>query len=272
MGAYIVTASAIRPHSSGSVAQAQFVRAMEAAKKAMTALTRSVDIVDHGVARSLTITRRGVGPILNDYGSFSEFVFNIDDGWKEYHVLVKAKLTDGLDPMFLATEPILIRIDSGCQTGQMFGDQTCECKQQLDLAMANLQNASQGLIIHIPAQDGRGLGLPFKLSTLGLQAQLGLDTVEAATALAGGDGIDSRSYSGAIGILKFFGVSEKIGLKLMTNNPKKTAGFQENGYTVTGLVPVVIPPSKHTARHLLAKQKALGHLNLVPAGTAAGAE
>jgi GTP cyclohydrolase II len=270
MGTYIVTAPACRPGFGRRYSQAEFAGALEAAKKAMTALTRSVDVLDHGVPLSLTITRRGVGPILNKYGSFTEYVFGIDDGWQEYHVLVKAGLTDALEPVFVATEPLLLRIDSGCQTGQMFGDETCECRQQLELAMANLQAAAQGLIVHIPAQDGRGLGLPFKLSTLGLQSQLGLDTVEAATLLAGGDEIDSRSYTGAIGVLKFFGVPEKIVLKLMTNNLKKTAGFEENGYTVAGRMPVVIPPTQHTARHLLAKQKALGHLNLVPTRTDGG--
>ena len=59
------------------------------------------------------------------------------------------------------------------------------------------------MIINVPAQDGRGMGISFKLATLWLQDTLGVDTVESASMIAPGGVIDIRTYSGIIGILKF---------------------------------------------------------------------
>ena len=145
----------------------------------------------------------------------------------------------------------------------MFGDRTCECREQLALALETIGDAGEGMVINIPRQDGRGLGLPFKLATLWLQTLLKMNTVEAAEAITPDGVIDARTYGGVIGILKFFGIPTTMKINLATNNVHKARVFDENGYSVEGYTPVVIPPTEHTSHHLYAKQEHMGHIGLI---------
>ncbi|MDD4989687.1 MAG: hypothetical protein PHW31_00005 [Candidatus Pacebacteria bacterium] len=182
-------------------------------------------------------------------------------------MIVKAELdTAQLIPVFKDKDKIVLRIDSGCETGQVFGDLTCECREQLHLTLKTIAETGEGMIINIPHQDGRGMGLTFKLATLWMQDVLGVNTVESASLLAPGGVIDIRTYSGVICILKFFGIPETCKINLATNNPKKAEVFAENGFAVMDYIPIVIEPNENTKAHLVAKQEYLGHKNLVEEG------
>ena len=131
------------------------------ARQMMTHHRRVIDVVVGGNMVQTAVTRTGVGRIETKVGDFWAFSFAVDDLWQEYHALVVTELNDQLHPTFDKTRPIPVR-----------------------LAMSRINRASQGVIITIPTQDGRGKGLAFKLATLFLQ-QHGMDTYEAAHALIG---------------------------------------------------------------------------------------
>lgn len=222
---------------------------------------RRVRIIENGEQRYYTVERRGVGPIKTAYGTFWMFDFVIDDAWEKYTVIMKSGLdSKSFMPVFNNPDRLVLRTDSGCETGQMFGDLTCECGEQLLMAMKAIEEEGEGMIINIPRQDGRGMGLPFKLGTLWLQEALGVNTIESASMLAPGGVIDVRTYSGVVAILEFFGISKKCEINLATNNPKKAGIFGENGYTLNSeFTPVIVEPTEHTRAHLAAKQEFLGH-------------
>lgn len=228
-------------------------------RRAMEPLSQRFNVSEGGVTRCYTVERKGLGLLTTKYGEFWQYSFVIDDQWEKYSVIVKANLdTNSFAPEF-RNDQLVMRIDSGCETGQLFGDLTCECGEQLHLALKTLSGLGEGMVIHIPRQDGRGMGLSFKLATLWAQEGLKLDTVESASLLAPGSIIDVRTYAGVICILKFFAVPTTRAINLATNNPDKMQVFAENGYTVADSTPVVIPPTAHTKAHLSAKQKHLGH-------------
>ncbi len=233
------------------------------AKESLIPKGRQISVTENGATRWFIVTRRGMGLIRTDFGEFYQFDFGIDDTWGKYSVIIKAKLDINFMPIFSGRDLLLIRVDSGCETGQVFGDRTCECREQLELGLETIGNAGEGMVINIPRQDGRGLGLPFKLATLRLQTLLQMNTVEAAEAITPDGIIDARTYSGVVGILKFFGVPTTMQINLATNNVHKVGVFGENGYTVGGQTPVVVPPTEHTSQHLDAKQRYLGHVGLV---------
>jgi len=236
-------------------------------KCSMEPLSMRFDVIEGGAMNCYAVERRGIGVLKTKHGKFWQYDFVIDDQWQKYSVIVKAGLDqDRLMPVFKQTEHLVLRIDSGCETGQIFGDLTCECHEQLHLALKTIEEVGEGMIINIPRQDGRGMGLSFKLATLWLQDVLGVNTVESATLLALDGVIDIRTYSGVIAILKFFGISKACRISLATNNPKKAGVFAENGYTVVGYTPIVIEPNEHTEIHLKAKQEHLGHRGLVKKG------
>ena len=247
-----------------SMSETELLQTIEVIKRGMYPESKRIPVTEGGITKYLAVERRGVGVLNTEYGKFWEFEFAVDDCWETYSVIVKSEIdTNTFTPRFKDRESLVLRIDSGCKTGQVFGDQTCECNEQLHLAMKTLVEKGEGVIINIPKQDGRGMGISFKLATLWLQDALGVDTVESASILAPGGVIDVRTYSGVVGILDFFGVPKSCVINLASNNPEKAKVFEENGYKLGGFVPVVIKPTTQTVRHLRAKQNQLGHIGLV---------
>lgn len=225
-------------------------------KSGMDPVVKCISVVENGKKRSYSVKRKGVGPLKTNFGEFWEFAFEIDDQWVDYAVIVKAGLDKKtLLPVFKNKNELVVRTDSGCITGQIFNDLTCECSDQLHLAMETISDAGEGMIIHIPRQDGRGMGIPFKLATMWLQKEFKVNTIEAALMLAENEAIDVRTYAGVVGIMKFFGISEACRINLATNNPRKVKIFSENGYPIQNHVPMHIKSHKDIAHHLKAKEK-----------------
>jgi len=49
-------------------------------------------------------------------------------------------------------------------------------------------------------------------------------------------------------------------IKLMTNNPKKIEDLTRHGVTVSGRIPLVIPPNEYNRFYLETKRAKAGHL------------
>jgi GTP cyclohydrolase II len=235
-------------------------QAIAAARRAALPVSRRITVKEDGHARTFEVTRHGVGPLVTKLGRFWHMVFALDDQWVVYDVLVAADLEqDTLCPILDPSRETFVRIDSGCTTGQRFGDETCDCSAQLRRAMSRLVEYGQGVIVHVPEQDGRGKGTAFKLGTLLLQDRLGVNTVVAASVLADDGVIDTRSYGGAVAVLDFLGVPRQARLALATGNPEKLAVLGENGFKQAHRVGASVPATPQTEHHLRAKKELLAH-------------
>lgn len=232
---------------------------MKNAKNMLIPIKKSFKVLYNNKEKNILLIRNAVGPLLLQNKTIWFYQFFANDQWKVYNVLIRADEFDEqeLMPLFSSNE-IMVRIDSGCLTGQLFFDETCDCRDQLYAAIIELLQNKEGLIIHIPQQDGRGKGLSFKLSTLYLQQKLNLNTIEAAALLANDKSIDDRTYYTIIGILKFFKINTDYKIELNTNNPEKTLIFKENGYKLT-IKRSIVKVNDITKTHLLAKKKYLKH-------------
>src|SRR5512147_2558994 len=103
-------------------------------------------------------------------------------------------------------------------------------------------------------QEGRGIGLINKLYAYELQDR-GIDTVEANVKL--GFEADQRSYAFCADILKYFGLTR---VRLLSNNPDKIRGLEEQGIEVVERVPLVVKPSAISEKYLKTKKEKMGHL------------
>ena len=163
--------------------------------------------------------------------------------------------TEGFKEGLLASGDIpLIRIESECLTGHVFGSLLCDCGKQMEQGLEKIQESGSGALIYL-RQEGRSIGLVKKLKAYRLQQQEAMDTVDANLAI--GEPEDARDYLIGALILKSFGIKK---VRLVTNNPSKVSGLEKYGIEVTERVPHVIPPSEHNAKYLHTKKQRMGHL------------
>ncbi len=149
-------------------------------------------------------------------------------------------------------EGVLCRVHSECWTGESVGSLRCDCRDQLDRALAAMVAAQNGVLVYL-RQEGRGIGLGNKIRAYALQDQ-GADTVEANEQL--GFGADLRSYELAAAILADLGVAS---VRLMTNNPDKVAGLEAAGVRVVERMPHWGSDNEFNRDYLKVKQTKLGH-------------
>ena len=148
---------------------------------------------------------------------------------------------------------VLTRVHSSCFTGEVLGSLRCDCRAQLDAALARIGREGRGVLVYL-VQEGRGIGLGNKVRAYDLQ-DLGADTVDANLAL--GFDADLRSYDLAAGILRDLGVTS---VRLMTNNPQKIEGLAGAGVDVTSQESHWVEATEHSESYLATKKSKLGHL------------
>lgn len=149
--------------------------------------------------------------------------------------------------------PPIVRVHSGCVTGDIFHSLRCDCYQQLQKALDRVTSSPYGIIIYLPHHEGRGIGLVNKIKAYAEQDR-GLDTVDANLSI--GAPVDARDYELAAKILKDLGATD---IRLMTNNPLKVDALRDLGITVVEQVPHVVSPSRFNQRYLATKRERMAH-------------
>jgi GTP cyclohydrolase II len=151
-----------------------------------------------------------------------------------------------------APEPVFVRVHSECLTGEVFGSLKCDCRDQLEQAMALIAERGRGALVYL-RQEGRGIGLGNKIRAYALQA-LGADTIEANHEL--GFPTDLRDFSLAAAILLDLGARRIV---LHTNNPDKVDALVRAGISVESRAPAFGAVNRHNRDYLETKHRALGH-------------
>ena len=149
--------------------------------------------------------------------------------------------------------PPIVRIHSQCLTGDVFHSLRCDCRQQLELALATIADAGAGILLY-ENQEGRGIGLMAKLQAYELQDQ-GLDTIEANLEL--GYAADCRRFELPAEVLKLLKVNS---VRLITNNPEKVEALEAVGISVVERISAEVPSEPTFERYLQTKREKMGHL------------
>lgn len=184
--------------------------------------------------------------IPTKYGEFTAHSYQSTVDSSPYIALVMGDVSDG--------EPTLVRIHSGCFTGDVLGSLRCDCGDQLQMAMQMIGEEGKGVIVYIYNHEGRGIGLVNKLKAYALQDH-GADTVEANEML--GFPSDMRDYSLGAQVLVDLGLKK---IRLMTNNPAKYAGLQGYDLEIVERIPIICKPNCNNIRYLNTKRDRMGHL------------
>ncbi|MBP8954013.1 MAG: GTP cyclohydrolase II [Armatimonadetes bacterium] len=185
---------------------------------------------------------------------------NLPTRWGMFRIVIYTSVVDNLDYVALVRGDIehcdapLVRVHSGCVTGDILGSLKCDCGQQLERAFEKIAEEGCGVIIYIPGHEGRGIGLANKIKAYHLQDE-GYDTVEANVAL--GFEPDLRDYGSGAQVLADLGVTR---MRLMTNNPAKYVGLEAFGLDIVERVPMQVCPTDYNLHYLQTKRDKMGHL------------
>ncbi len=179
------------------------------------------------------------------YGEFRIFGFYDERDEKEHTALVRGDVAGKTD--------VPVRVHSQCHTGDVWGSLRCDCRDQLEAAIAYIAEAECGAVVYMK-QEGRGIGLLNKLKAYKLQ-DLGLNTIEANHYL--GYPAEARDYAIAARILDELSIRS---IALLSNNPDKIEKLEAEGTTITRRIPVVIASNEHNHDYLATKRSEMGHL------------
>ena len=204
------------------------------------------DLIAYRRSSERLIEREQIVKLPTDFGDFDLHMYrSIVDG-AHHLALVKGVISP--------RKTTLVRVHSECLTGDVFGSLRCDCGNQLQSALAQIEAAGHGVLLYMRQHEGRGIGLPAKIHAYKLQ-ESGLDTVEANEKL--GFPAELRDYGLGAQILFDLGVRK---MRFLTNNPKKVIGLEGYGLEIVEVVPIKSTPNPHNAKYLETKRLKMGHL------------
>ena len=202
-------------------------------------------LVRYRLTRTRLVERIAVASMPTAYGDFDIIGYSTAMDGREHIALVKGNVDE--------VDNVLVRMHSECLTGDVFGSKRCDCGEQLQAALRQIDEEGAGAIVYL-RQEGRGIGLGNKLKAYHLQDG-GLDTVEANEEL--GFKPDLRDYGIGAQILLDLGIQS---MRLLTNNPRKVVGLDGYDLEITGREPLLVEPGEYNRDYLATKKAKLGHI------------
>ena len=207
-------------------------------------LVTVADLIEYRKRTEKLIERVVSVRLPTDFGEFQAVAYRETLTGKQHVALVKGDVE--------GKEEVLVRVHSECLTGDVFHSRRCDCGEQLERALARIEQEGMGVLLYL-AQEGRGIGLLNKLRAYELQEQ-GLDTVQANLEL--GFKADPREYGIGSQILADLGLTT---IRVLTNNPRKISGISGYGLTAVSQEPIEIEPNDENRGYLETKRDKLGH-------------
>ena len=199
------------------------------------------DLIEYRLKRESFVREIVSSNLPSDYGDFKVIVYEDDLDHNIHLALVKGDIK-GL-------EKVLVRVHSGCVTGDIFRSKRCDCGEQLNQAMKIIEKEGAGVLLYInhDIRDALiGQIRSYKYQDEGNH----IDFIEGHKPVL-------REYGVGAQILVELGIRH---IRLMTNNPKKIVGLEGYGLDVVERIPIETLPHADNIDYLKAKKKKLGHL------------
>jgi 3,4-dihydroxy 2-butanone 4-phosphate synthase/GTP cyclohydrolase II len=216
----------------------------EIAEKHGMPIVTIADVIAYRMSHEKLVERVAEARLPTEHGVFTAVAYKSYVDPAELIAVYMGEIDD--------SEPVIVRVESECLTGHVFGSTRCDCGDQVNMALKTIGEHGRGVLVYM-RQEGRGIGLLNKLKAYELQDQ-GLDTVEANIKL--GFPMDLRRYGVGAQILRDLGVRR---FKLLTNNPKKVIGLEGFGLELVEQISLAAPVNDENRFYLKTKAEKMGH-------------
>jgi 3,4-dihydroxy 2-butanone 4-phosphate synthase / GTP cyclohydrolase II len=164
------------------------------------------------------IQRAGETTLPTPYGDFRMVVFESAFGQQSHIALVRGNIENG--------EDVLVRVQTHCLTGHVFGSPACHCHDQMDRAMEMIAKAGRGVLLY--------------LHEMGRSRSGG-----AILEFHGKHGADSNETIGLHGEQREYGIGAQIlaalnirSMHILTNHPRKLVALEAYGLKISAQVPL----------------------------------
>jgi 3,4-dihydroxy 2-butanone 4-phosphate synthase/GTP cyclohydrolase II len=209
------------------------------------------DLIRYRRAHEKLVRRIDEARLPTALGEFTAVAYeSLLDG-TPYVALVMGEMKGG---KIVGEEPVMVRVHSGCLTGDALLSLRCDCGEQLHAAMNRIADEGRGVLLYIDHHEGRGIGILNKIRAYALQDK-GADTEQANHAL--GFASDLREYGTGAQVLTDLGVRQ---MKLLTNNPAKRVGLEGYGLQIVERVPLHPTVHDENRSYLETKRDKMGHI------------
>jgi 3,4-dihydroxy 2-butanone 4-phosphate synthase/GTP cyclohydrolase II len=205
------------------------------------------DLIEYRLQQESLVEKAASSPMMPTLpgvsSDFTAHVYTTPVEKTEYLALTLGDLRAG--------GPVLVRVQTACFPGDVFGSAACDCGAQLAAALQAIERAGRGVLLYVIPSGRHSLLGDFKAHVL-----------HEETARVIGREHKLRDFGLGAQVLSALGVRD---LRLLTNNPKKIAGLEGYGMCVVERVPLEMPATRHNLALMRDKRDREGHLFSVDA-------
>jgi 3,4-dihydroxy 2-butanone 4-phosphate synthase/GTP cyclohydrolase II len=205
------------------------------------------DLIEYRLERESLVERRAEAALVPSFvGTGRE--------WKSYVYATPVEQTEYLALVLgdvSGDAPVLVRVQTACFPGDVFGSEACDCGPQLRAAIGAIEREGRGIFLYVYAAGRQSLYGDIRAHVLH----------EEGPRVAGGEH-KLRDFGLGAQVLSDLGVKN---LKLLTNNPKKIVGLEGYGMCIADRVPIETAATRHNISYLRDKRDREGHLLAGPA-------
>jgi 3,4-dihydroxy 2-butanone 4-phosphate synthase/GTP cyclohydrolase II len=200
------------------------------------------DLIEYRLQQESLVEKVATSPLMPSLpgvtADFTAHVYNTPVEKTEYLALTLGDVKSG--------EPLLVRVQTACFPGDVFGSAACDCGAQLAAALQAIERAGRGVLLYVIPSGRHTLLGDFKAHVL-----------HEETARVSGYEHKLRDFGLGAQVLSALGVRE---LRLLTNSPKKIAGLEGYGMCIVERVPLEMPATRQNMRLMRDKRDREGHI------------
>ncbi len=200
------------------------------------------DLIEYRLQQESLVEKMATAPLVPTLpgvtAGFQSYVYSTPVEKTEYLALTLGDVGSG--------ESVLVRVQTACFPGDVFGSAACDCGAQLAAALQAIEREGRGVLLYVIPSGRHSLFGDFKAHVL-----------HEESARVAGREHKLRDFGLGAQVLSALGVRN---LRLLTNNPKKIAGLEGYGMCVVERVPLEMPATRHNVALMRDKRDREGHL------------